>query len=259
MKISVITIGFNPGSALRRTIQSVVNQTYRDIQWIVVDGGSTDGSIEMYRQVVRKISRLISEPDSGIADAMNKGLAMATGDAVIYLNAGDAFATEDAIEAIVRTWDAASYQWATGDTLFCSENGKHLFTRQERPAKPEALVDKGCRIQHASTIVLRKTLIEERGFDTRFRIAMDYELWLRLISRGVYPQLLGFPVAKFYLGGTSSQLITRNAEDRRARRSHGIGSPLLEAELAVIACVKWLLLPLRRFRTAYLVKEWLRV
>lgn len=259
MKISVVTIGLNPGLALGRTIQSVATQTYGDIQWIVVDGGSTDGSLESYQRVADQISNLITEPDSGIADAMNKGLEIATGDAVIYMNAGDAFASEKAIEMIVSTWDTTNYQWATGDTLFCSEHGQLLYTRRKRVSQREALVQNGCRIQHTSTIILRKTLIEEGGFDTSFRIAMDYELWLRLIGKGIHPQILSFPVGKFYIGGTSSQLLSRYAEDRRARKLHGIGNPWLEAKLAVIACVKKVFSPTRRFRVAYLVKEWLRL
>jgi glycosyltransferase involved in cell wall biosynthesis len=259
MKVSVVTIGLNPGLALERTIQSIVNQTYRNSEWIVIDGASNDKSLEMYQRVTEKIYRLISGPDAGIADAMNKGLAVATGDAVIYMNAGDAFATAGAIDAIVQAWDPGTYQWATGDTLFCSEQGQLLYTRRDRVTRPEALVDRGCRIQHPSTIVLRKTLLKEGGFDTEFRIAMDYELWLRLISRRIYPQTLGFPVSKFYLGGTSRHLLNRYSEDRRARKLHGISNPVLETELAAIACVKHILAPLRHFRLAYLLKEWLRV
>jgi glycosyltransferase involved in cell wall biosynthesis len=258
-RVAIVTIALNPGPSIERTIQSIMSQTYEAIDWVVVDGGSTDGSLERYGRAASRISRMVSEPDSGISEAMNKGLALATGDAVIYINGGDAFAANSAVEAIVDKWDRVNYQWATGDTEFCSESGRPMYVRRTQLGDPTKLVDRGCRIQHLSTIVARQTLIDNGGFDTSFRIAMDYELWLRLIGNGVLPQILGFSVGRFFLGGSSSNLLPRYKEDRRARQVHGMGSPWLEAELASIAWAKNTLSPLRRFGGAYRLKEWLRV
>jgi hypothetical protein len=88
---------------------------------------------------------------------------------------------------------------------------------------------------------------------------MDYELWLRLIGKRIYPQLLGFAVGKFYLGGSSSHLLQRYQEDRRARKLHGFSNPWLETRLATLAYLKQSLSMFRHFQAAYLVKEWLRI
>ena len=259
MKLSIITISFNPGLSLERTIHSVLSQNYPDMEWIVVDGGSTDGALEFYEKIRKHIFKFVSEPDKGIADAMNKGLRLASGDAVIYMNAGDEFANGKVLEKIVAQWHAESYDWATGDGLVFDKDGNFLYERPVSNETSEGLVRNGCRIMHAATVVKRSTLIEVGGFSTEFKSSMDYELWLRLISNRIFPQLLSFSVAKFYLGGVSGNLLRRYSEERHARKLHGASRLSLEIKLAAITMLKQIASPMRRFRVTYLLKEWLKL
>jgi glycosyltransferase involved in cell wall biosynthesis len=259
MKISIITISFNPGASLKRTILSVTQQTYPHLEWIVVDGGSTDESISLYKQVHSKISYLISEKDQGIADAMNKGLKIATGDAVIYMNAGDEFYSPASVEALVSAWELNRFDWVTGMGATLSEDGKLLYTRDLSHLPAQSLVDKGCRIYHPATAVKRTLLTAVGGFDLSFRSSMDYELWLRLIKQGHLPQVIATPIAKFYLGGTSGNLLRRYLEDRRARQLHGFSNPATEVGLEAIARLKQSLGGLTRYKWAYRIKEALKL
>ena len=261
MKVSVITVALNPGSALLRTLQSVSQQDYTPFEWLIIDGGSTDGSLNEYAKYADRISRLVSEHDNGIADAMNKGWRASRGEAVVFLNAGDAFADATVLSRLVLNWDRTRFEWATGGAIFHSAKGKELYTRiLDSTLSPAGLVQRRCQIAHASSIVKRGVFERHGGFDTSFRSSIDYELWLRLISRCVYPQLLPFPVARFYAGGASAQVIRRCREDARARRQHGMGNGFLfESWLTTVAHVKHLLQPLRQTRIALSLKEKLRL
>ena len=105
MKISVITINFNNCAGLQKTIESVVAQTYIDYEWIVVDGGSTDGSRELIEEYTNRFSYWVSEPDKGVYNAMNKGIKVAQGDYVIFMNSGDCFADSNVLQNVVGELD----------------------------------------------------------------------------------------------------------------------------------------------------------
>ena len=98
MKLSIITINFNDAKGLEKTIQSVINQTYKDFEYIVVDGASTDGSVDVIKKYSNKLTHWVSEPDTGIYNAMNKGTRMASGEYCLYLNSGDFLADNDVLE-----------------------------------------------------------------------------------------------------------------------------------------------------------------
>ena len=104
VRLSVVTICLNPGEALQRTVESIAALA-GSMEWIVVDGGSTDGTQERLRALSRPPDRLLSERDSGIANAFNKGIALATGDAICFMNAGDEFAGPDALTGLVDRWE----------------------------------------------------------------------------------------------------------------------------------------------------------
>ncbi len=260
MKISVITITLNPGAALTRTMESIAAQTYPHIEWIVVDGGSTDGTLGILNGWRQRIARLITEPDEGIADAMNKGIAEALGDGVMFMHAGDEYCEAGTVSHVVSAWDMTRFDWATGAGVFISRNGKALGVRHVAGRSLRQLLQYGCRIVHPSTVVRRSLFEEYGGFDRTFRIAMDYELWLRLVSKGLYPQLLAFPVARFWGGGRSSDGVARFREDIRARRLHTLGNPFwIDFGLRVVAQAKRALSPLRTSALAYQIKERLRL
>lgn len=175
--ISIITITLNAEIYLEQTIQSVLNQTYKNIEYIIVDGGSTDGTLGVIEKYKNAIAHIISEKDEGIADAMNKGAALAQGDYVVFLHADDYFVHDNAIEAVVEKMDR------TADIVACNiQYGVRQSTCKPRGFNFWFNFKQG--IYHQG-IVCRRDLIEKlNGFDTQFRIAMDYDFFLRAYRRG---------------------------------------------------------------------------
>jgi len=175
--ISIITISLNAEKYLEQTIRSVLNQTYKNIEYIVVDGGSTDGTLGIIEKYKNAIDHIISEKDEGIADAMNKGATLAKGDYVVFLHADDYFVHDNAIEAVVEKMDK------TADIVACNiQYGVRQSTCKPRGFNFWFNFKQG--IYHQG-IVCRRDLIEKlNGFDMQFSIAMDYDFFLRAYHRG---------------------------------------------------------------------------
>jgi len=224
--VSVVTVNLNSGHAVERTIRSVLAQDY-PFQWVVVDGGSTDGSGDRLRAAVRPGDSFVSEPDQGISDAFNKGLARATGEAVLFMNAGDEFAHEHSLRDLVAAWDRGRWRWIIGYGEIVREDGVVLFRRgfSSLPSDPISMVRYNCQIMHQSVMAERSLFTELGEFDASFRIAADHELWIRWLSRGIHPQVTRVLVCRFHRGGTSSNPLHNLAEVRRALERHGIVHP----------------------------------
>lgn len=175
--ISIITIALNAEKYLKQTIQSVLSQTYKHIEYIVIDGGSTDGTLDIIEKYKNAIDHIISEKDEGIADAMNKGATLAKGDYIVFLHADDYFVNENAIEAVVEEMDK------TADIVACSiQYGERQSTCKPRGYNFWFNFKQG--IYHQG-VVCRRDLIEKlNGFDMQFNIAMDYDFFLRAYRIG---------------------------------------------------------------------------
>lgn len=236
--VSIVTINRNTGSTIKRTIASVIEQQH-PFEWVVVDGASSDNSLDELRRYVRSGDHLISEPDLGIADAMNKGLRLASGTAVVFLNAGDAFSGPNALSTLVNVWNRNRFRWVTAGGEVRREDESLLYRRSPPAGGPRALLSTECRIWHAATLCETALLRDVGGFDVSYRSSMDYELWLRLCARGFAPQICEAVVARFYVGGTSANPLRRLVEDRRARAAHGWANPWwVEARLGLVARLK---------------------
>lgn len=174
--ISIITVTLNAEQYLEQTIQSVLDQTYKNIEYIIVDGGSTDRSLEIINKYKKRIDHFISEKDKGIADAMNKGVALAKGDYVVFLQSDDYFHCNGSVEK------ACNFLEESVDILACNiQFGKELKTIE--PREFNFLMNfKGMPHQG---ILCRKSVIGHlSGFDTQFKICMDYDLLLRAYKYG---------------------------------------------------------------------------
>ncbi len=132
-KVSVITVVFNNEEFIEKTILSVANQTYKNIEYIIVDGGSTDGTINIIKKYEEHISKWISEKDKGLYDAMNKGIKMSTGDYVWFMNSGDTIYEKTTLEKSIGFQGDADVYY--GDTMIVDENGKEIGLRRLRPPK----------------------------------------------------------------------------------------------------------------------------
>lgn len=168
MKISVITVCYNAVSSLENTILSVINQTYNDLEYIIIDGGSTDGSVDIIKKYSSKIDFWISEPDKGIYDAMNKGIAHATGEWINFMNAGDEFYRNDVIAQIYEEKIPSTVKVVYGDVVLKKKEGI-------KPGKnfPISFLEIAMAFCHQSSFT-RKTVCT---FDTKFKIGADFKLF----------------------------------------------------------------------------------
>ena len=199
--ISIITIGYNAAPALRRTIESVNEQTFVDIEHVLIDGGSSDGSPAVIQRMARRNAWWLSEPDRGIADAFNKGTRHAKGAYVCYLNAGDTFAGPDVLERVARQIARSRSAEPTvffGD--FISSSLGILRTHQASAAPEDFAWDNP--INHQSAFIPRELALAF-PYDERLTLGMDYDLWLRLLKVARFEKVPG-AIAVFELGGRSS-------------------------------------------------------
>lgn len=258
MTLAVVTICRDPGDSMAATAASIAAQS-APLRWIVVDGASRDGTQEQLRALTRPPDILHSGPDAGIADAFNIGLRLADDDDVLFLNAGDRFAATTALEELNRAWDRAAFRWVVGGVRITDQAGRDLGERRPPSGVPaRRLVSRGNRIPHPAVLAPAPLLRELGGFSPDFRYAMDYDLWLRAIARGVEPQVVATMVAVFALGGRSGDIRARLAEDRRARRMSGMSDGgLAEAWLTCGGWARILSGRLRRSLMAYRINRWL--
>ncbi len=202
--VSIITVCWNSEKTIERTIKSVMVQTYGNIEYIIVDGASTDQTVsiaEKYQQVAGFTITIISEPDDGIYDAMNKGINAAHGDIIGILNSDDwyeADAVERSVKAICDSGEDKCVSY--GDMRFWSPDGmsKTLhrpYTELERDM-----------IFHPTCFVTKETYSEYGGFNQDYRLAADYELMLRLYKKGVTFVDNGGTIANFSLEGASASV-----------------------------------------------------
>ena len=170
MKLSVVTINFNNCIGLKKTIDSVVVQTSRNFEWIIIDGGSTDGSRELIEQHQEHFIFWCSEPDKGIYNAMNKGIARAQGEYLLFLNSGDYFANEQVIEKCLPY--LKDYDFISGRTKTIHEDGSEVIGRHAPTLTAYHIVN--YYLSHPSTFI-RSKLLKKRGYREDLKIVSDWE------------------------------------------------------------------------------------
>jgi len=184
VKISVVTITYNSRKFLEETIASVLGQGCNDLEFLLVDGGSTDGTIEIIKRYAAENAciRWISEPDRGIADAMNKGIRLATGDVVAHLHADDAY-LEGTLSAVASAFAAnPRSRWLTGRIRCVNSAGERLYDTELKPSYELSSILHGNIISHPATFIRRSVFDEIGMFNPEYRYSMDYDLWLRIAA-----------------------------------------------------------------------------
>jgi glycosyltransferase len=181
MKVSIITVCLNAGGTIGETVESVLAQDGVEIEYIIVDGGSQDSTLDALAPYRSRIAHLISEKDDGLYDAMNKGMDLATGDVVGFLNADDVLMTPETIQAVVHAMERSGAEFAYGDVeILYKGTMRRIYSG--RGFDPGYL--RSANVPPHPSIYIRTELLRKAGhFDTRFRIAADAELMLRIMSR----------------------------------------------------------------------------
>ena len=200
MKLSIITINFNDRDGLDKTIQSVINQTYKDFEYIVIDGASTDGSVDVIKKYADKLTHWVSEPDTGIYNAMNKGTRLAQGEYCLYLNSGDFLAADDVLEK------AFSYNF-TEDIVSCNcldFDDKHECLKIP-PRNVSLFTFMGGSLPHPTSFIKRELLNRLGGYNESYRIMSDWCFFLEaVIVQQCSYRTLDILLSKFNCFGISS-------------------------------------------------------
>ncbi len=227
MKISVITAVWNNCETVAQALESILAQTYTNVEMIVIDGASTDGTREVLERYRDKLAVLVSERDAGIYDALNKGIARATGDVIGFLHADDLLADSTVLARIAGAF-SASVDGVYGDLLYVRKQNPTQTVRywRSRPFTPD-LCGKGWMPAHP-TLYLRRAVYQRHGqFDTSYRIAADYDFMLRILKAGTRVVYLPAVLVKMRVGGVSNRslgnLLRKSREDLRALQQNRVG------------------------------------
>ena len=244
MKISLITATYNSGRVLRTTLESVLKQTYSDIEYIIIDGASKDNTMDLvyeYEPLFNGRIKWLSEPDKGIYDAMNKGIRMATGDIVGIINSDDFYHRTDVLSCVAEAFEEPGVQAVYGDVRFVhpGDLDKTIRYYSSKVFSPK-LFRYGFMPAHPTFFTYKKYFEEFGYYETNYKIAADYELLVRfLYVHKLQAKYLPLDFMKMRTGGVSTASVRSNIllnkEIVRACRENGLWTcfPLLLMKYAV--------------------------
>lgn len=229
MKITVVTATYNCASTIGDCLRSVAGQTHSDIEHIVVDGASTDGTVDLLHQQASQVSRIISEPDKGIYYALNKGVAHASGEVVGFLHADDLYADQRVLEDVAIAFQNPDVEAVYGDLTYVQKSDTDKVVRYWRSSPfTRSSLTRGWMPPHPTLYLRRGVYTRFGGFDLSYRIAADYDFMLRVLG-AINGKVTYLPrvLVKMRLGGESNRslrnIIRKSAEDLRALRSNRVG------------------------------------
>lgn len=228
MKVSIITVVFNNKGTIEHTIESVLSQNYKNIEYIIIDGGSTDGTVDIIKKYEDRLAYWVSEPDDGLYDAMNKGIKAATGDIVGILNSDDIYADSSVIEETVNVLSKEKVDTCYGDLVYVDKNNTQKVIRQWKSGNfLRDRFKRGWMPPHPTFFVKREIYQKYGLFNTNFPIAADYELMLRFLYKlGCSTAYIPKVLVKMRTGGNSSpslaNTIKANIEGYRAWKVNGL-------------------------------------
>lgn len=228
MKISIITVSYNSEQFLENCIQSVVAQNYTNIEYIIIDGASTDNTNNIVRKYKEHITLFISEPDKGMYHAINKGLKMCTGEMVGLLHSDDILESESTISAIVKQATATKADLLYGDLLYVQQADTSEVVRYWQAGRfTKSKLLAGWMPPHP-TVYVRRNLLRQYGFyHLDYRIAADYDWMLRFLSQTIAVTYLPQVLVRMRMGGASNKnfknILIKMQDDMRALQRNKIG------------------------------------
>lgn len=228
MRVSIITVCYNRAATIEKAILSVLNQDNKDIEYIVVDGNSKDGTQAVIEKYTNRIAKYISEPDNGMYDAINKGLALATGDIVGLMHSDDEFYDNEAISKIVSAFlKSKDIEGVYGDGIYVSNDAEEKLIRNRIGGEYSLKkIEKGWLPLHP-TVYIKRALIEKYGdYNLQFKIASDTEFLLRYLYKNkIKMGYVNSYIVKMRMGGlstTSSRALEVLKEDYKIYKFHGL-------------------------------------
>lgn len=231
MKISIITITYNSAKTVQRALESVQSQTYKDIEHVIVDGASTDGTKELIETYAKQHTnvRWISEKDKGIYDAINKGIKLATGDIIGFLHSDDMLYSADSIGQIAAAFEDKNVDVVYGDLQYCS-GGKVVRRWKSNDFNPRAL-KYGWMPPHPTVYVRREVYQQVGEYDEWFRISADYDMMLRIFTAGYKSKYIPEVLVSMETGGASNKntkaRLSKTQEDYIVLKKNHVGAGYL--------------------------------
>jgi len=228
MKVSIITGVFNKVNTIEGCIRGILEQSYKDVEHIIIDGGSCDGTLDIIYRYKDKIAKVVSEPDNGIYDALNKGIRLASGDIIGILHSDDFYAHNRVIENVVSVFKKENVDSCYGDLQYVSKENPYRVIRYWKvsPYSHEKF-RYGWMLPHP-TFFVKKWVYDKYGyFNTDFKIAADYELMLRFLARHrISTYYIPEVLIKMRIGGVSNRglknLLIKSYEDYKAWRINNL-------------------------------------
>lgn len=218
MKLSIVTINYNDADGLKRTIDSVISQTFRDYEWIVVDGGSSDGSRELIEQKSTFFTYWVSETDQGIYNAMNKGIDHANGEWILFLNSGDWLYADDVLDRVFSKEYSSDVLY--GDVMYHWPDARGMELEQ-KPDNISLYYFYEHTLCHQSTFY-KKDIFANHRYNEDYKICSDWALFIRLIIEGYTFEHLSFCISNFDQSGISSRLTSEHSTERNLVISENI-------------------------------------
>lgn len=227
MKISVITVVFNGEKTIRQTVESVLAQDYKDVEYIVVDGNSTDNTAKIVKSFGDRITKFVSEKDQGIYDAMNKGIQFATGEVVGLLNADDLFASPDVLSHVAAAFQRSQADAVYGDLQYFDGETERVTRHWRAGAYRPGLFLWGWMPPHPTFFIRRSWYQKQGSFRLDMGTAADYELMLRMVHKhGAKLAYVQKVLVRMRVGGVSNVSLKNrlfaNRNDARAWKINGI-------------------------------------
>ena len=219
---------YNRKDTISKAIESVLNQTYKNIEYIVIDGASTDGTPDIIKKFSSHIDVFSSEPDDGIYDALNKGIALSTGDVIGFLHSDDQYANENVISKIAEKFHDNSCDAVYGDLVYTDQEDLNKIHRYWKSNEFEpSLLKKGWMPAHP-TLFLKKSVYDKFGkFNTNYEIAADYDFMLRILKSDISTCYIPEVLYKMRTGGVSNRsfknVLQKSREDYKALKQNNVG------------------------------------
>jgi len=232
--ISAVTICKNSAATIERALRSVARSTYPKLQYVIVDGGSTDGTLSVIDRHRTHVAKLVSEPDGGISEALNKAIALSDGEYHIIVHADDEL-LPGALERLSEAAQATDAQVISGTALVVRPDGRLARTFRPEPVK---LLQK-MSVPHMGSLISRAAWEAVGGYDVRRRIAMDHHFMLKILRRygpGAF-KCVDYPVARYSLGGVSDRQVMRGFRELRQNLVEaGVGRLQAYGAYGVLVC-----------------------